>query len=140
MLPLAEVQWVLRVAPLVPSAAIATGPAAIALAQRVLALDDEHRAQLSGGVSAETFVVRGEELPWAEGVAYLGVDPAAEGLLLPTTRRPDAPLDLFARAVYARFPSAPRPLAVLESRRVLPLGATRTIDTDALRRWLGARA
>ena len=140
MLPLAEVQWVSRVAPLVPSAAVATGLAAVALARRVLALDDEHRTRLTGGASAHTFVVRGEELPWADGVAYLGIDPAAEGLLLPTMRRPDVPPDLFARAVYARFPGVARPLAVLESRRVLPLGETRAIDVDALRRWLEARA
>lgn len=140
MLPLSDVPWVSRVEPLAPAAAIATGDAALALARRVLALSDEHRARLAGAASADAFVVRGEELPWVDGVAYLGVDPAAEGLWLPTTRRPDVPPDLFARAVYARFPDAARPLAVLESRRVLPLGAARTIDADALRQWLEARA
>ena len=139
MLPLSDLPWVSRVDPLAPAAAVATGDAAFALVRRVLALSEEHRLRLVCAASANVFVVRGEELPWVDGVAYLGVDPAAEGLLLPTTRRPDLPPDLFARAVYARFPHAARPLAVLESRRVLPLGAARAIDAYALRKWLEAR-
>lgn len=140
MLPLTDVPWVSRDEPLAPAVAVATGDTASALARRVLALNDEHRARLACAASADVFVVRGEELPWVDGVAYLGVDPAAEGLLLPTTRRPDVPPDLFARAVYARFPHAARPLAVLESRRVLPLGVARPIDVDAVGKWLEARA
>lgn len=136
---LSKVAWLTRSEPLTPSAAIAIGEAAIALAQRVLALTDEQRARFTIAASETTFVVSGSELPWVDGVVYLGSDPTAEGLLLPTTKRPDVPLDLFARAIYARFPDAPRPLAVLESQRVLPLGATRAVDVAALQKWLEAR-
>lgn len=134
-----EIAWVSRLVPLFPSAVVAIGDAAPVLARRLLALSDEQRARLVGAASPGVLIVCGEELPWVDGVAYLGVDPAAAGLLLPTTRRPDLPPDLFARAVYARFPDATRPLAVLESGRVLPLGAARAIDAEAVRRWLEGR-
>jgi hypothetical protein len=64
--------------------------------------------------TAEMVLLIGDDLPWADGVVYLGRDPAAPKLLLPTTLRPDVPLDLFERALLKKFEDAP--LAVIGDR------------------------
>lgn len=133
------IAWQARTTPLVPSAVVAFGYGARALARRVLALDAAHRGRLLGAGSEDFLIVRGAsgDLPWTDGVLYLGHDAEAPQLLLPTNRRPDVPLDLFARAIVTRFADQAHPLAVVESPAlVIPLGGERRIDEAALRRWL----
>jgi hypothetical protein len=133
------IRWIARSVPLSPSAVVAVGATARALGQRLLAMDDEHRARLTGSSADDLLVVCGKasDLPWADGVVYLGIDDDAPNVLLPTTRRPDVPLDLFARAITARCESEPSPIAVLETPACLiPLGAQRHIDAGVLREWL----
>jgi hypothetical protein len=127
------VTWVVREPPLAPVAVAATGAAASRLVAALL-----RRVSLGGlaGVAGEgVVVVIGEELPWAEGVVYLGRDPDAPGVLLPTRLRPGVPVDLFARAARAKVPEAAWPVAVLASPALLvPVGGARALGRAELER------
>lgn len=140
LLPL---RWQVREPPLDATAAAATGLAAVALAQRLFARTDEALSLLSGVSSPELLLVTGPPgaLPWVDGVQYLGRDPEAPALLLPTTLRPAVPLPLVERAVMLRRRGNPAPAAVLlDPPLLVPLEAARAVDRAALRRWLEARA
>ena len=56
---------------------------------------------------------REEDLPWIDGIVYLGKDPGAPSLLLPTTLEPDVPPALLERAILARARGMEAPIAVL---------------------------
>jgi hypothetical protein len=127
-----------RAAPLAPLGATARGPAARALAERLLARDDDALAALSGVASPDRLIVLGpaDALPWVDGVVYLGRDPQAPALLLPTALAPDAPPALLERAVLARVSAAP--VAVLADPPALAsLAAARPLDRARLCAWLG---
>jgi MoxR-vWA-beta-propeller ternary system protein len=140
LLPL---RWHTREPPLEPVAAAATGPAARALALRLLAMPDERLAALSGVAGAELLLVlgAGDDLPWVDGAQYLGRDPEAPGLLLPTALRPAVPLPLVERAAMLRRRTAPMPAAlVLDPPLLVPLEDARPVDRAVLRRWLEGTA
>lgn len=129
------VAFVPREPPLSPAAAVATGAAARRLGERLLRMDDARLSALRGVAGPDLLLVLGEtgSLPWAEGTAYLGVDPDAPRLLVPTALRPDVPADLFERAILARVPGGSGPVAVLASpRRLVPAGSARRIERDLL--------
>ena len=87
-------------------------------------------------VGSDGLCLLGEDLPWADGVVYLGPDPHAPGVLFPTTRAPSEHPALVARALVARF-GGPGPLAVVPSQRlVFPVGGATPVDADWIRRWL----
>jgi hypothetical protein len=133
--------WKPRLEPLVPSAALAFGEAARALAQRVLAFDDALLARLRGVGGDDVIVVLGEAdiLPWADGVEYVGRSPDAPSLLLPTTVAPSLGDGLFERAI-ARTPGGEPPIAISPARRrAVSVAAARPIDRARLSAWL-ARA
>jgi hypothetical protein len=114
LLPLA---WHPRLVPLEPVGVAARGEAARALIRRLLARTDEDLGRLSGVAGQEVILLLGAatDLPWVEGAAYLGRDPRAPSLLLPTNRHPGVPLALLERALLARAgrQKAEPPLAVL---------------------------
>jgi MoxR-vWA-beta-propeller ternary system domain bpX5 len=110
------VTWAEREPPLVPCAVAATGDVARRLAARLLELDRAVSNRLFGVAGQTTLVVLGEEadLPWVDGVSYLGQDPTAPGLLLPTHVEPIVPAaNLLERALRKRFVELAPPLAVL---------------------------
>lgn len=110
------VTWADREPPLVPCAVAASGDAAHRLAQRLLDLDCAISSRLYGVAGPTTLLVLGEEanLPWVDGVSYLGRDPAAPGLLLPTHIEPLVPTaNLLERALRNRFAKLAPPLAIL---------------------------
>jgi len=131
-----------RAEPLAPCAAAAEGAAAAALVRALLRRDDAALAGLSGVAAPGLLVVTGpaEALPWADGVRYLGRDPAAPALLLPTALEPEAPAALVERALLAAAGPADRvaaPFAVLDGPlRLVPLGEARPLDRSALLAWL----
>ena len=101
---------------LAPIAATGLGPVARALAERLLRLSDDQLAALRGAAADGLVFVTGETavLPWVDGVVYLGRDPDAPRLLLPTMLRPSAPLAAFERRHRPPGRSArPGPWAVL---------------------------
>jgi hypothetical protein len=125
-----------------PVAAIALGAAARALADGLLRRSDEQLAALRGASGDGLLAVAGEGavLPWADGVVYLGRDPAAPRLLLPTMLRPSAPLEAFERAIARRAAPESAPWAILASPPVVfSLAAARPIERSHLRRWLEAQ-
>lgn len=114
---LVPIAWRPRSAPLEPVGMAARGEAARALARRLLARSDEDLARLTGVAGQDLILLLGDSalLPWVEGAAYLGRDPRAPSLLLPTNREPTVPLPLVERALIARAGNskAEPPLAVL---------------------------
>jgi hypothetical protein len=136
-----EVRFVRREPPLAPCAAAATGEAARALVARLRRRGDLRG--LRGVAGADAVVVLGEAagLPWVEGVQYLGRDPEAPGLLLPTTLAPELPPAVLFLALARLVGEAELPLAVLAGRpgplRLLPLGGALPLDPAALVTWEG---
>lgn len=143
-----------RRAPLPACAAVATGAAARALARRLLEEPEEQLASLRGLTGDSLLAVLGaaEALPWVDGVRYLGSDPDAPRLLLPTAQTPAIAPALFEAAVLAhvaqRFAAdagasnAPAPLppfAVLDHPRwVVSLARAASIQRARLVAWLEA--
>jgi len=117
------------------------GDAVRALAQRLLARDDEALSRLSGVASPGLLVVLGEtvDLPWVDGAVYLGRDADAPSLFLPTSREPTAPLPLVERALLARARTSGTspPYAVLIDPPLLAsTQAARPIVRPVLQAWL----
>ncbi|HSK79259.1 MAG TPA: hypothetical protein VLQ45_22595 [Thermoanaerobaculia bacterium] len=139
------VVWRPRTRPLLPVGAAARGRAARLLAERLLARSDEELARLEGVAGEDLLVVLGPpaELPWADGAVYLGRDPEAPSLLLPTTREPSVPLPLLEQALIARalrVPGVAPPLAVFPDPPLLAsTQKARPITRVMLMIWLGAR-
>ena len=135
-----RVEWTRRASPLEPVGLVAFGPAALALARRLLASSDDDLARLSGAWASGmlTLVAAPEHLPWVDGVVYLGRDDRAPSVLLPTNHTTTVPLELFERALRNRWPEARPPLAVLhDPQRVWSLDPARPIARATLETWLG---
>ncbi|WP_275937347.1 hypothetical protein [Sorangium cellulosum] len=133
------VSWTPRDAPLSASAAAAWGEPARALGARLLGLDDTSLARLRGAAGPRVLVVLGDaaDLPWADGVVYLGADADAPALLLPTNVRPSAGAALLARALERRFPAAAPPIAVLPGPgQLVSCAAASPIARGRVARWL----
>ena len=129
------VTWSTRAVPLPPAAVAARGKAAALLVARLRALPDDRLARLEGGASDGLVVVAGasEDLPWVDGVVYLGHDPAAADLLVPTTHMASAPAMLVEAALRARGALPAGPFAVLlDPLTLVPLRELRRIDRAAL--------
>lgn len=119
------ITWAPRAEPLPIGGCTARGPAARALVDRLLALDDRALAALEGCATPERVVVFGPAaaLPWVDGAVWLGQDPAAPSLWLPTHSAPGVPADLLARAVGRRVAGPVVVLPdVLVAAAALPLG------------------
>ena len=124
-----------------PAAAVGLGPVARALARRLLRLGEEALSALRGAAGDDVLVVLGaaETLPWVDGVAYLGRDPGAPRLLLPTTSRPAVAADTFEQAIARHAAALASPWAVLpDARRVFSVAQADPIDRALLGRWLEA--
>jgi hypothetical protein len=126
-----------RARPLEPSAVFAEGGAAEALARACLGRPPS--PSLRGVWAPGLLALLGPagELPWAEGVAYFGTDPAAPALLLPTHSEPSVPAALLERAVL-RAVAAPPVLVVPWPPRLVSAARARPFGHERLRAWLGA--
>jgi hypothetical protein len=136
------VSWQPRPKPLAAAAAVALGEAAELLARRLLTESREELACRSGvaGPGFLLVLAAAGELPWVDGVVYLGRDPEAPALLLPVHRRPAVPLPLFERALLKAFPATRPPVAVLwEPAVCASVAAARPIVRESLVRWLEER-
>lgn len=123
-----KVGWTLREPPLAAVAVVARGDVARRLVDRLLAEDDAALAGLQGVAGPGIVVVSGPSLPWVDGVSYLGRDPEAPALWLPTTRRPSVPVDWLQGAVLRRCAEGASPVAVLaEPFALVPTGASRPL-------------
>ena len=130
----------LRAAPLTPGAALALGESALALCRRLLALPEERLARLRGVAGRELLVVLGAEqdLPWSDGIVYLGREPELPELLLPCALRASVPAPLLLRALLSRFreQGLQGPCAVLlEPPLVVSLAAAQPLTRAGLLLW-----
>jgi hypothetical protein len=136
-----EVAWRDREPPLGPVCAVATGAAARAMAERLLDRPDAALARLraAGGPSLLAILGEADDLPWVDGITYLGRDPAAPSLLLPTHRAPTVHAALLERALLGLVGRGAPVGVLLDPPRLVPLGVARVLDREALPAWLGAR-
>ncbi|MBZ5714481.1 hypothetical protein, partial [Nannocystis pusilla] len=114
-----RITWSPRPIPLAPAAVAASGPVAARLADRLLTLADDVLLRLRGVAGRDLVVLTGEssDLPWLDGVDYLGRDPLAPGLYIPTTLEPAPAAALLERALRRRAPQLAAPLALLPPPR-----------------------
>lgn len=129
------IQWRPLEPPRTPAAVLAEG-AAVPLLAEATARRVRDGAFLRAATAEGLLLVVGDgpQLPWADGVTYLGEE---DGLLLPTLLAPDVPADLLRQALHQRLaPTAPRRSLVLLPGRVLTFAlADRPVDPG----WLDRR-
>lgn len=81
------------------------------------------------------------QLPWVDHGLYLGRDPQASGLLVPTLEQANVPMDLFERALRRRLGDVTGPLAVLPAwEKAVPLQAAVHLSPSLLATALEAPA
>lgn len=99
---------------LTPCAALAWADAVPALLTRLAELDPARLARLRAVHGTRFLLVLGEgdDLPWVDGLTFLGKDEGAPRLLLPTTHAPTVPSALFERAVARHCSELSPPWAV----------------------------
>jgi hypothetical protein len=130
--------WRPRDAPRAVTALVAEGPVAEALRARLRALPDAALAALRGVGDAHHVVLLGApaDLPWVDGVRYLGRCPEAPGLTLPTAQDPTVPLGLLERALGPRLAPLSGPFALWPTRDggtvVCSLAEARPLDRARL--------
>lgn len=131
--------WVPREVPLAPVAVVGRGPVARLLLARLRALPDDRLARLEGGTAESLTIVMGkaDDLPWVDGVTYLGREPAAADLVVPTTSAAAAPAALVEAALRRQATRTGAafagPFAVLlDPLTIVPLASLRRIDRAAL--------
>jgi hypothetical protein len=123
-----------------PVAVAGFGDAAVALAHRLLALDDDQLRELRGAAGDAVLIALGQTaaLPWAAGVTYLGRDPDAPGLLVPTMLRPIVAFDVFERAIARHATPLSAPWAVVAlPPLVFSVASATAIERDEIVKWLG---
>lgn len=124
------INWEPRFEPLKPVAMIAFGNAARGLKARLLEFSDERLGELQGVFGDDLLFVAGSDLPWSENVIYLGKDPRAPSIWLPTSAQPDLPVDVFLDALMSGF-SAEAPFAVV-GKTIVPVGSMRPVSRAVL--------
>lgn len=121
--------WAPRVVPLVPAALVAVRGVIPALHARLAGADDDALGRLRGVCTDDVWIVLGEaeDLPWVDGLTYLGRDPEAPSLWLPTYLEVRPPAVLVERALRARLGGGP--LALFGTPpRLVGLGEARVLD------------
>ena len=138
MIPVALVP---RRVPLVPCAALAHGAVARRLADRLLRRDAAALLRVTGVAGSDLLLVLAEaaELPWVDGVVYLGREPTAPALLLPTTMTVSCPAPLLERRLIAEGFAAPIAVAGPPLLAV-SAAAARPIAYAELLGWRGVAA
>jgi hypothetical protein len=133
---LLKIHWQSRIDALSPCAMLVFDSAAIALAKKMMSFEDEKLHPFQGVRAKKMMLIMGdgESLPWTNGAVYLGRDTEAPAVLLPTTLKPNVPLDLFERALYERFRKL-SPFAVLPEK-IIPFGTAKTLSRNILEKWL----
>lgn len=130
--------WSPRLEPLPISALLATGASALALQVRLIQLlqaQDPRSARWQGLGGLGWIVVVGEDLPWVDGLTFLGKDPQAPQLLLPTHLQPQIHPVLLARAFQAQGLLALIPEEIQGGPACIPLGNARPLALGPLQAW-----
>ncbi len=129
------VTWKPRDESLAIEAAIAHGEASQYLARRLLAHDGI--ASLRAVAAEGLLVILGDDLPWVDGIVYLGREASAPQMYLPTALAPSVAPALLARAVARQNPSLATPFAIVGTL-IIYLAAALPLDRSRLEWWLAA--
>jgi hypothetical protein len=128
-----------RAVPLPPTAALGLGATARELLLALARLPDARLSRLRGVWSDDLVLVTGagDDLPWCDGVRYLGKDAAAPSLLVPTVLALDVHPALVERAIarHVGEPSAtvaPPWALCFEPLLVIPAGRALALSRDAI--------
>lgn len=128
-----------REAPLAPMAFEARGEAARSWVRAYLQRSTSAPSAL-GVYVGDRIVVMGEGLLWADGLRWLGKEPGAQRILVPTRLALEPHAALVASALERAHPRLTFPLAVLPSEsptlEIVPLGKARPLDATQLEQWL----
>lgn len=97
---LSRIRWRPRTNPLTAKGILIRRSQRVMAIKKLLSLKDDILQQLRGSANDSVILLLGETdlLPWLPGVAYLGKDPQAPHLWLPTTLEPTLPIDLLESA------------------------------------------
>lgn len=133
--------WSRREPPLAASGVVGEGAAALRLARALLLRDDAGLGRLEGVAGGDLLVVTGPraDLPWADGVIYVGRERADVSVWMPVHVAPSAPTDLLQRAASLRRLTLPV-LLLPESGRAVSLADRRPIARGVLEAWVAARS
>lgn len=125
--------WRLRRRPLAADGVAGVGEVGKTLARRLLARGD---AQSFRGIAGETtLVLLGRDPPWVDGAVYLGREPGAPGLWVPTRLEPDMDASQVSRKL--RGMGLRGPVALLPDQGLaIPLSEAGPVVTETLREWL----
>lgn len=115
-----------------PGGCTAVGPAALRLAERLL----EAPRPLSGVQAGDRLVLLGDDLPWVDGVVYLGRESPLDPVLLPTHLQPDWPASWISEVLRRR--SKP-PWAVVPGA-IIGLSRATRVEPEVLEEFLRAQA
>ena len=131
-----KIHWQNRPDALPPCAMITFDAAALSLAEKLLSFEDEKLNDFQGVGATQMILLtgNGESLPWTNGAIYLGRDAQMPSVLLPTTLKPNIPLELFERALNENFKTL-APFVALPEKIIL-YGKAKTISRSVLEKWL----
>jgi hypothetical protein len=117
----------------------ARGTAATSLAHRLLQ-DPDSLPHYKGVGAPGLLVILGEEeqLPWVDGVVYLGHDSQSPSLLFPTNLEPSVPVALLQRSLAVVHNYSGPCALLLDPPSIVPLSEARTIARASLIKWLEA--
>jgi hypothetical protein len=129
-----------RIHPLTPCAALALGPSTLAFLARLLQLPEPRLLRLRGVAGRDFLLALGsaEDLPWCDGLHYLGREPGTPELLLPCAETSNVPPTLLLRALSERFKSENlrAPFAVsFEPALVVPVADAQPLSQSLLGSW-----
>ncbi len=140
ILPRIGIRWTQRETALAPVGVAAVGDRARALARRLLRGDNAEQIEglrSAGTEDALVFLGEASNLPWVDGVIYLGRDPKARFLLIPSNMVPSVPVDALERALAGRFTDVRPPIVVLPAHgRVFSAAGALPLAKAHLTRWL----
>jgi hypothetical protein len=96
--------------------------------------------RLLGVATPESLFVLGavDDLPWVDGVAYVGRDPDAPALLLPTTHAPSVHPALLQQALLRAGAGASRLLVQIAPPAIVPIDRAAPLARSLLERWVAS--
>jgi hypothetical protein len=120
---------------LAPCAVVGEGPVALRLAVRLADSAELHLLRVVVGEALLVCVGAETSLPWCDGVTYLGSEPGAPGLLLPTTMQTTVAVQLVERALRSAHHVSAGPIALLRNADVVSLQTAASTTSQALLQW-----
>ena len=131
-----QVTWHTRAEPLEPAGVVACDEVALKLASKMLHRTSEELSALSALATDRELVVLGkrEDLPWANGVCYVGRCPEAPALFLPTILDCTPHPQLVLTRLLVELKEAPV-LVCPSLSLMMSVAQTTMISSSALKSW-----